>query len=317
VIASPRKIGLTCGVRAPLTLLVLAMLGGCAVTPQPGRLRFVSSYATQASWSFVIDDRARGAALLIDGRIREDGCDHVRNTIRCELRGLWPGGHTVEVRLPGAVLRRSVLLGRAWPQRPLLVRARWKDEARAAADAGADAIIAEGNDLQELVDAAHAGGARAFVVGDPNAIEKSGADGVIDAAIPATIAARFPEARALSGLTEAHDLPSAALALLQPGGAIIEPGAFALLRVRKKHGALSDGSARALVSEPNRRAWALAGGGDDVELIVNLGTDEWRYAPTVGHPLDLLGSSQADGALVVRPHDAAVVVRTHVDPTRY
>ena len=38
--------------------------------------------------------------------------------IRCELRGLWPGGHTLEVRLPNAVLKRSVLIGKPWPERP-------------------------------------------------------------------------------------------------------------------------------------------------------------------------------------------------------
>jgi hypothetical protein len=298
--------------------------GGCAATSasaptgRPARLRFVSSRATQATWSFVVDDGARGAELLIDGRIREDGCDHVRNHIRCELRGLWPGGHTVEVRLPAAVLRRSVLLGKPWPARPVLVRVRFADEARAAAEAGADGVIAEGNDVQEIVDAAHAKEARAFVPADASAVEKAGADGVVDGVIPPDVQARFPEARALGPLAEAHDLPSAALAIVDPRGAIVEANAFPLLRVRKKHALLADGSPRSLVSEPTRRAFALAKGSDELELVVNFGADEWRYAPAVRNPLDLLGGHLSDGAVVVRPHDAAIVVRSRApDLTRY
>jgi hypothetical protein len=242
----------------------------------------------------------------------------VRNHIRCELRGLWPGGHTVELRLPGAVLRRSVLLGKAWPARPVLVRVRFADEARAAAEAGADGVIAEGVDVQEIVDAAHAKNARAFVLGDAGAIEKAGADGVVGGVIPPELQARFGEARALGPLAEAHDLPSAALALLDPRGAIVEPNAFALLRVRRKHTLLADGSPRPLVSEPTRRAFALASGADELELVINLGADEWRYAPAVHDPLDLLGGHLTEGAVVVRPHDAAVVIRSRApDLTRY
>src|SRR5258708_34264379 len=119
-------------------LVFLLMLSGCAETG--ARLRFVSSYATQASWSLVVDDRARAAASWIDGRPRSDDCRRVRTQIRGELRGLWPGGHTVELRTAGALLRRSVLVGRPWPAKLALVRVRNEDEAEAAAKAGADGI---------------------------------------------------------------------------------------------------------------------------------------------------------------------------------
>ena len=158
----------------------LAILTGCG--PVAARLRYVSSQATEASWSFVVDDHARSAELLVDGRERPD-CDRAGLTVRCELRGLFPGGHTVELRLPGAVLRRSVVVGRSWPERPVLVRVRSPDEAKEASEAGADGVIADPatalTDLQEIAEAAHVRSARLFVVGDAGAIETAGADGVV------------------------------------------------------------------------------------------------------------------------------------------
>lgn len=218
---------------------MLLALCGCADTG--ARLRFVSSVATQASWSFVVDDRARGASLLIDGRARLDGCERVRSQLRCELRGLWPGGHTVELRLPGAVLRRSVLVGRPWPAKMALVRVRTSDEVEAAARAGADGVILAGGDWKELTDAAHKGGVRALVVGAAAPLEWAGADGVLDGAIPPALHARFPEARTLPSPPEAGDAAQAAR-LLADGSAIVPPAAFDLLRARKKrHGQVPTG----------------------------------------------------------------------------
>lgn len=221
-----------------LVLLLLLACAGCADTG--ARLRFVSSVATQASWSFVVDDRARGASLLVDGRPRTDGCDRVRSQLRCELRGLWPGGHTVELRLPGAVLRRSVLVGRPWPAKLALVRVRSVDDVEAAARAGADGVILAGGDWKELVDAAHKGGMRALVVGAAAPLEWAGADGVLDGAIPPALRARFPEARTLPSPPEARDAGDAKR-LLADGSAIVPASAFDVLRARRKPHVRIDG----------------------------------------------------------------------------
>ncbi|MDB4965189.1 MAG: hypothetical protein JWN44_878 [Myxococcales bacterium] len=213
-----------------LTLAALSLAGCAATSP---RLRFVSSYATQASWSLVVDDRARAAEIWIDGRPRTDGCNRVRTQIRCELRGLWPGGHTVELRTAGALLRRSVLIGRPWPQKLALVRVRNEDEAEAAAKAGSDGIIVAGGDWKLIVDAAHKAGVRALVVGDAAAIEWAGADGVLDGAIPKALQDRFPEARAITTPPEARDADEAQR-LLESGSAVVSATAFDLLRERKR-----------------------------------------------------------------------------------
>jgi hypothetical protein len=172
-------------------------------------LRWVSSQATQASWSFVVEDRARGAELLVDGRAREYDCDRAGRTIRCELRGLFPGGHTVELRLPDASFKRSVVIGRDWPPWPALVRVRTPDDAKEAAEAGADGVIADWalgvEALQDIAEVAHAAGARMFVAnanGNANesasAIELAGADGIVGASVPADLKGRFPEAMSLA-----------------------------------------------------------------------------------------------------------------------
>jgi hypothetical protein len=208
------------------------MMGGCASTSSDARLRFVSSRATQASWSLVVDDRARGAELWIDGRLRDDACDRVRTQIRCELRGMFPGGHTLELRTAGAVLRRTVLIGAPWRETLALVRVTNEDEAEAAAKAGADAVIIVGGDWKPIVDAAHKAGIRALAVGDAGAIEWAGADGVVGGEIPPALHARFPEARAFGWPPEATS-GDEARALLARGNAIVAAGAFDALRERR------------------------------------------------------------------------------------
>ncbi|HEX6836273.1 MAG TPA: hypothetical protein VF334_06845 [Polyangia bacterium] len=212
-------------------LMLLTLVAGCASSE--ARLAFVSSYPTQASWSLVVDDRARGAEIWIDGRPRTDNCDRVRTQIRCELRGLFPGGHTVELRTAGAVLRRSVLVGAPWRDKLALVRVKNEDEAEAAAKAGADGVIIVGGDWKPIVDTAHKAGIRALVVGDPGAIEWAGADGVVGGSIPAALHARFPEARALDWPPEAKSTDDAR-ALLDRGNVIVTADAFDALRDRKK-----------------------------------------------------------------------------------
>ena len=215
----------------------------------------------------MVDDHARSAELLVDGRERPD-CNRAGLTVRCELRGLFPGGHTVELRLPGAVLRRSVVVGRSWPERPVLVRVRSADEAKEASEAGADGVIADPatalSELQDIAEAAaHARSARLFVVGDAGAIETAGADGVVGGAIPPELRLRFPEARVLGldaagtvaleklaasasaedsgkldqavGVVEGKGLIAGTLALLAPRGAIVDKSVFPLLGARKRH----------------------------------------------------------------------------------
>lgn len=196
-------------------------------------MRFVSSYATQASWSLVVDDRARGAEIWIDGRPRVDACDRIRTQVRCELRGLFPGGHTFELRTAGAVLRRSVLVGAPWREKLALVRVRNEDEAEAAAKAGADGVIIVGGDWKPIVDAAHKAGVRALVVGDAGAIEWASADGVVGGAIPPPLHARFPEARAIDWPPEAKS-GDEARTLLERGNTILTADAFDALRERRR-----------------------------------------------------------------------------------
>jgi hypothetical protein len=214
-----------------LVFASLLLFAACASSE--ARLRFVSSYATQASWSLVVDDRARAAEIWIDGRPRTDGCDRVRTQLRCELRGLFPGGHTVELRTAGAVLRRSVLIGAPWHDKLALVRVRNEDEAEAAAKAGADGVIIVGGDWKPIVDSAHKAGVRALVVGDAGALEWAGADGVVGGEIPAPLHARFPEARALAWPPEAKRADEAR-ALLERGNAIVAAEAFDALRERRR-----------------------------------------------------------------------------------
>jgi hypothetical protein len=212
-------------------LVLVAVLAGCASSD--GRLRFVSSYATQASWSLVVDDHAKAAQIWIDGRTREDACNRVRSQIRCELRGLWPGGHSVELRTAGAVLRRSVLIGRPWRDKQALVKVRSDDETEAAARAGADGVIVVGGDWKIIVDVAHKNGVRALVVGDAGALEWASADGVVGGEIPRPLHDRFPEARAIAWPPEAKDADEAR-ALLERGSAIVAANAFDVLKQRRK-----------------------------------------------------------------------------------
>jgi hypothetical protein len=291
----------------------------------------------------VVDDRARGAELLVDGRERPD-CNRAGSQIRCELRGLFPGGHTIELRLPGAVLKRSVLVGSGFPERPLLVRARSPEDAKRAAEAGADGIVASANeslpDLQDIAEAAHKAGARFVVAGGTEAIEKAGADAVIDAPLPPEVLRRFPEVRALAldatasaavgkadldglqkarGLVEVRGLPGASLALAAPAGAIVDESAYPILRARKKHVALRSGSAKKITDEPGHVAVLLAKANDRALVVWNASDQPWTLKPDEpADPIDLLGSSITGGELTVRPGDVAVVVRSpQPDRTRY
>jgi hypothetical protein len=314
------------------------------------RLRYLSSQATQATWSFSADDGARGAELLVDGRPRP-ACDRMGRQIRCELRGMFPGGHTVELRLPGAVLRRSVLIGRPFPERPLAVRVRTPEEAKAAGEAGADAVVLDPSQLlgeaQEITEQAHLHGARVLVLGQPELVERAGVDGIIgSAALAPELARRFPEARVLpfdaaatarlaeladrgdpaqaltlgaKGLVEAQGLLADALALFAPSGAIVDAKAWPLLRARHRHPALDRGRAEAVVKEPRRLLAVLRRGSDELFLAVNGDKAPWPLrVPGPPAPVDLLGSHVEAGQLELQGGDVALVVNAPApDRTRF
>ncbi len=331
----------------PALLLIFVPLVSCGTTA--GRLRFVSSQATQASWSFVIDDRARGAEVLVDGRFRDDGCERAGHVIRCELRGLFPGGHTLEVRLPAAVLKRTVILGQAWAARPVLVTARDADEATAAAKAGADGVVADAAALDpvELIEAAHKQGARALVH-DPDLIETGGADGLVGLALTADQQRRFPEARSYmidqtasgavtvfagggeatalrsalersTGLVSATGLVGDAAALTAPHGALVDKAALPMLKGRRHHAALREGKPQDEKSDGPRYSVTLVSGGDAATLLINAGKEPWQVQPTLPTaPLDLLGSTLDGATLTIAPHDVALLVHLpEKDKTRY
>lgn len=265
-----------------LALLVL-LLSGCAASGP--RLRFVSSTATQASWSLVVDDRARAGQLWVDGRPRDEDCDRVRSQIRCELRGVWPGGHTFELRVAGAVMRRTVLIGRPWPERLALVRVATPEEVEAAAKAGADGILVTGGETRSLVNAAHAAGTRAFVWSDATAVEWAGADGIVAGVMPKDLQERFTEAKGLgTPPPEVADAAAAALALMS-GDAIVPVSAFDFLRERKHHRSLQQGKATPASGDapPKHRALAVDDRGKDpMTVYVNLDSAPWEvhaFAP--------------------------------------
>jgi hypothetical protein len=256
-----------------------SLWSGCATSGGP-RLRWVSSQATQASWSLVVDDRARGGALWVDGRPREDNCDRVRSQIRCELRGMWPGGHSFELRVAGAVLKRTVLIGHPWPERLAIVRVRTPEDAEAAGKAGADAVLVSGGETRAIVAAAHKASTRALVWWDASAIEWAGADGIVTGAIPPELQTRFPEARVFAAPPEPADAAAAALALLE-GDAIVPASAFDLLRERKRDKQLARARAAPAQEDapPEHRAFAISG---MRTLYVNLGQEPWRDVPPRG-----------------------------------
>ena len=147
------------------------------------RMALRASRPTDGAWAFTITDHSGAAQLLLDDRYRNDICRRVGQDLRCEIRGLFPGGHSVEVQMPNAVLRRTALIGIPWPKHPLVVRVYDVEQARSAAYAGADAVLYEGEDrdvAQDITRVAHAGGARMIVALPGEAVAFTGADAVWD-----------------------------------------------------------------------------------------------------------------------------------------
>jgi hypothetical protein len=194
--------------------------------------------------------------------------------------------------------------------------------------------------IQDIAEAAHAKSARLIVSGDPRLIELAGADGVLGAAIPPELHARFPEAmqlgvdpragealakqsidgvRMAAGLVEAEGLAGAALAHLAPHGAIVDRAAFSLLAARKRHAALRSGNAEPFAVGPGRIGILLRTKGDEVAVVINGSQEVWAYTPEAPtNPIDLLGSHVEHGAVMIKPGDVALLVRSPApDRTRF
>jgi hypothetical protein len=328
-------------------IALLLLVAGCGTVE--GRLRWVSSQATQASWSFVVDDRARGAEVLVDGRFRGDGCNRAGTQLRCELRGMFPGGHSVEVRLPAAVLKRTVLIGRPWAARAAFVRVRDAEEAVAAAKVGADGVVVDEKALDpvEVIEAAHKNGARALVK-SAELVELGGADGLLGVELPPEVRRRFPEARVYrvdeaataavakfaaggeaaalkdalagaGGLTAGTGLVGGAAALTAEKGALLDKAALGILDGRRRHASLREGKLQDLRMEGPRYGVTFVAGSDATTLLINAGKEPWHVEPALPvAPIDLLGGHAEDGKIDVSPNDVALLVRLpEKDRTRY
>ena len=347
--------------RAVATALAVASALGLAASgcaDNGPSMRLYSSSPAGATWSLVVEDRARAGQLLIDGRPRFGGCDRAGVMLRCELRGMFPGGHTVELRLAGRVLRRSAVLGGGVPERAILVRARDLATVAGAAHAAADGVaIPEGLEplaFEELVEAAHKAGIRAFIEAAPAhpddatisaAIERYALDGAVGATIAPGVARRFPQAKAMqidrdgsslfashranplplatlvkgTGLLDTQGALQLSLAMAAGRAAITDGGGFALMSLRRRHKALREGTATALVDDGLRRAIRMAAGGDAVTLVQNAGAEAWT--PTIELPpvpIDLLGGPMSPTGPTVPPGDvAAILASPDPDRTRY
>jgi hypothetical protein len=276
-------------------LLVLGCVLGAGCAAAQPRLAWVSSQATQASWSLVVDDSGGAGQLLVDGRTRNDNCNRVRSRIRCELRGLFPGGHSFELRVAGAVLKRTVLIGHPWPQRVAMVRVRSPEEAEAAGKAGADAVLVSGGETRAIVTAAHAAGTRALVWWDASALDWAGADGIVTGEIPKALHDRFPEGRVFPAPPETTEPAAAALALLS-GNAVVPASAFDFLRERRRDKSLRGATATPASGDqpPVHRAFAV---GAFKVLQLNFAAEPWGEVPPGGWRLSGPSNERSGGVV--------------------
>lgn len=312
-------------------------------------MAFRASRPTDGAWAFSIADHSGSGQLLLDDRYRNDICRRVGQELRCEIRGLFPGGHTVEVSSAGSVLRRSALIGVPWPAHPVVVRVRDVDQTYTAAHAGADAVLYEGEDVevaQDIVRAAHGGGARAIIVLPGEVVSLTGADAVWGRALDPETKRRFPETRELhpatdpslvtaaweqadraalaklldaTGLVEIDRPELTPLGLLAPAGMVVAANNLDLVRARKKQGALRHGKAQLQSIEGRRAVVEFRAGRESLLWVANLDpAAEWRFVPTgVTQPLDLLGGSVDGEAIRVRPNDFSLIVKLPGrDPSR-
>jgi hypothetical protein len=136
--------------------------------------------------------------------------------------------------------------------------------------------------------------------------------------LPADLAARFPEARALPAPPRAASLADAAAAIAEGRPIEVAPNAFPLLRARKKHAALQRGESKPLVSEAGHRAWELHATSDAVIVAINDSDGEWTLATNFRAPIDLLGGHADQEKITVRARDVGVIIRSPLpDTTRF
>lgn len=333
-----------------LLLTTVASGSGCGMDAgNTSRMAFRASRPTDGAWAFTITDHSGAGQMLLDDRYRNDICRRAGQDLRCEIRGLFPGGHSVEVQMPNAVLRRTALVGIPWPKHPLVVRVYDVEQARSAAYAGADAVLYEGEDrdvAQDITRVAHAAGARMVLALPGEAVAFTGADAVWDRALDPETKRRFPETRELipnkqgdlvgtaaargdresleallraSGVVEVQKAEHTALGLLAPGGMLIGANNLELCKQRKKQPVLRNGTAQ-LKSLDARHA-VVEFRLDDKSLLWAANFDpaaDWRFVPEgVAQPLDLLGSSLDGDAIRIRPNDFSLIVRLPGrDPSR-
>ena len=266
------------------------------------------------------------------------------------MRGLFPGGHTVQVQMPGAVLRRSALIGIPWPMRPLVVRVRDVEQAQTAARDGADLVLYEGADVSlaaDIVLSAHANGARvALTLPGSGAIAQTGADAVWARTLDSETKRRFPETRELIpsnsptlleevaaaadrasfdrllatvGVVEVPRPALAPLGLLAPGGIVVDPTSLDLVKARKRQTPLREGKTAILIVQNRRAVVTFRAGHQSLLWVANLDPSmEWRFVPEgVSRPLDLLGGALDGDAIRIRPGDFSLIVQLPGrDPSR-
>src|SRR5205823_6586747 len=210
---------------------------------------------------------------------------------------VFPGGHSVEVRLPAAVLKRTVIIGRPWAARPAFVRVRDADEAVAAAKAGADGVLVDAKALDpiEVIEAAHKQGTRALA-GSVELVEMGAADGVLGMELPPELRRRFPEARVYrvdetataavaafaaggeaaalkdalaraGGLTAGTGLVGGAAALTAEKGALVDRAALGILDGRRRHASLREGKLQDLRLDGARYGVTFVAGSDSATLL--------------------------------------------------
>ena len=297
----------------------LLSVAGCArlkIPEEPARLRLLASNTSRATWVFSIEDHAQSGSFFFDGRPRPDACVRRGRRLECQLRGLFPGGHTFELRLPGALLRRSAVIGVAWPEHPLLTTARLPADVAQAADARLDGIViprdAVSEDaVRELVWAAHGRGLRAFVEGDSSWIERAGADGSAGIeGLPPELARRYPGARAL-GPDRCEGPSDCALKVGPADGVILDRGSLGLGAALKRARPFSRADRVEIDQQsdgPIRRTRrSFVDGSEVIELLINESDDRWPLPP--GARLLYVEPASNAPASEVPPRSVAVVER--------
>ena len=190
----------------------------------------------------------------------------------------------------------------------MFARAASRDEARQAAEAGADVIIAEG-EIDDAVAGAHQAGARAAVTGDVAAVERASAD------------CRRRGTRRACGALVRRAPPAPRHRRRRPRSPTASVGRaqrVSAVRARKKHAAFQRGAARSLAGAEGRRAWELHATSDSVIVAINDSDGEWTIDTGFRAPIDLLGGHAEDERVRCARMTSASIVRSPMaDATKY